>query len=168
MKNILIPILATVFFLILVGLMVKNSDKLKGLFDFSSVQKKEITINAKKILVEIAQTDSKRAKGLSDRDSLDQNEGLLFTFDNKNVRPAFWMKDMRFPIDIIWIKEGKITEIAKSVPVPKKGTADKNLTLYTPKEDIDYVFEVNAGFCDRENIKVGDTVDLSKAIPASK
>jgi len=65
---------------------------------------------------------------------------------------------MKIAIDIIWLKNGKIIQIDKNVAPPTAGTSDKNLKLYSPKTAVDYVLEVNFGYSDLNNIKVGDTV----------
>jgi uncharacterized membrane protein (UPF0127 family) len=112
--------------------------------------------------VTVVQTESERKKGLAGKLSLAQNEGMLFVFDQKNVYPSFWMKDTLIPLDIIWIKGNKITKIEKNVQPPAPGTLDSQLKLYYPDKPIDYVLEVNAGFSDLNNVKVGDSVDFSE------
>jgi uncharacterized membrane protein (UPF0127 family) len=71
------------------------------------------------------------------------------------------MKDMLIPLDFIWVANGKIVKIDKNVPAPAPNTPDGNLKTYSPGTPIDYVLEVNAGFSDKNNIKVGDSVNLS-------
>ena len=85
---------------------------------------------------------------------------MLFTFDPQNVTPGFWMKEMLIPIDIIWIEGGHVVKIDKNVEAPKENTPDSELKIYTPDTPIDYVLEVNAGFSDKNSIKVTDTVIL--------
>lgn len=153
MKKVFLLILGTAAFITLIGLYSN------GKFDFNpQPTAKDITIDNTTISVEIADTAAKRAKGLSGRSSLDANAGMLFILDPTNISPAFWMKDMSFPLDIIWIKSGVITKIDADVPVPAPGTTDKNLTLYKPDSPVDQVLEVNAGFCFKNHITKGDTV----------
>lgn len=118
-----------------------------------------IVVGGKEILVEVASDDLTRQKGLSGRQSLGENVGMLFVFEAQNVRPGFWMKDMLIPIDIVWINDGEIIQINKDVQ-PEPGVSDRNLALYVPSGPIDYVLEVNAGFCERNLIEVGDGVNL--------
>ena len=61
---------------------------------------------------------------------------------------------MKFPIDIIWINNDKIVQITKNADL----TQAKNIPTYTPKQKASKVLEVNAGFCEKHNIKVGDKV----------
>lgn len=119
-----------------------------------------VTINDIKIPVEIADTQPKWENGLSNRSSLDANSGMLFVFAKKDIKTPFWMKDMRFSIDIIWINDDKIIQIDKGLPFPEPGTSDTQLKTYIPSTLIDYVLEVNAGFSDKKGIKVGDTIKL--------
>lgn len=115
-----------------------------------------VTINDQKIDAYIAQTEMERETGLSAFNLIDQNQGMLFIFDSAN-RPGFWMNNMKFPIDIIWINNNQIVDITKNLPVEN----DSDLTRYYPNVDVDRVLEVNAGWCDKNNIKIGDRVDIS-------
>jgi len=153
MKKLFLLIIGTAAFIVLVGLYSN------GKFDFNlKPATKDVKINNTVISAEIADTAAKRAKGLSGRTTLTDNSGMLFILDPPGSQPAFWMKDMAFPLDIIWIKGGVITKIDANVPVPAAGTADKNLTLYKPDSPVDQVLEVNAGFCFKNNITKGNSV----------
>lgn len=157
-KQIVLPILGVAAFIVAVGLLVqKNSSINSPQPSVGSI----VTINNKKISVEIANTEEKRKTGLSGRDTLTNNSGMLFVFDKKDTTPNFWMKDMKIAIDIIWINDDKIVKIDKNVPIPIGGTLDNKLPIYSPGTPIDYVLEVNSGFSDLNNINVGDMADLT-------
>lgn len=160
MKQILLPLLGAAFFIIVVGLMTQKMDnKTFSLFKPSSAPTlQEIKVGGVKVKIEMADTEAERKIGLSERKSLDKDQGMLFFFNNQEVTPGFWMKDMLFPLDIIWIKNGKIIKIDKNVPIPEKGETSPK--LYYPPSSINYVLEVNAGFCDQNQIKVGDRVEI--------
>ncbi len=165
-KQVILPILAVVAFIIVVGVLIQKSSSL-GLSRLfmpqpTSVPEKTVTINTAKISVQIADTKEKRVKGLSGVNSLPEDGGMLFVFESKGVTTLFWMKDMLIPLDIIWIGDGKVIKIDKNVPIPPTGYRDANIKTYSPGQPIDYVLEVNAGFSDKNKIKVGDTVDLSR------
>jgi uncharacterized membrane protein (UPF0127 family) len=163
-KQIILPLLGVAVFIILVGLFVQKSSSLHFLNfppQSSPVSQKTIRVGDKNVLVEVVSTPSTRSKGLSGRSSLAQNSGMLFIFDKKDITPSFWMKDMLIPLDIIWIDDGKIVVIDKNVSAPKAGVSDSELKVYSPGKPVDYVLEMNADFCDDNNIKVGDSVDLS-------
>lgn len=119
-----------------------------------------VNIGGMEVKVYVAKTPEEKAKGLSIKTGLDDNEGMLFVFE-KDTYNSFWMKGMKFAIDIIWINDGKVTHISKSVPPPEPGTPDNELKLYSPSGPYDTVLEVNAGFSDRHNISIEDEIDLS-------
>ncbi len=112
------------------------------------------------IKIEVAQTEEERRVGLSNRDSLNEDSGMLFAFDKNDVRPSFWMKDMKFPIDIIWINDGKITQITSNAPTVVEGTPDNKISLFLPHDTVDYVLEVNAGLSKKWGTKIGDSIKI--------
>lgn len=164
-KHILFPIFLVIIFIIIIGILGKDiqNGKLKSNLN-SGNNKKVLIINGKKIKVEISDTDEKRKTGLSKRDKLNEDTGMLFTFKEENIKPPFWMKDMRFPIDIVWIDNNKIVQIDENIPNPETDIPDSKLKIYAPKAPIDLVLEVNAGFIRKNNIKIGDEVDTSNAL----
>ncbi|MBX4191487.1 MAG: DUF192 domain-containing protein [Candidatus Doudnabacteria bacterium] len=119
-----------------------------------------LTINSVKIPVSIADDDPTREKGLSGQQSLPSDSGMIFIFQ-KEDKHGFWMKETNFPLDFIWIKDNKVTEITADVPTQLFVTENK-LKVYTPKEPIDWMLEVNAGFAAKKGIKVGDSVRLDQ------
>ena len=163
MKDVLIPLILTMAFIVGVGLFSKG--KLPGVINkpqnvLVEVKDKQVTISGNTIDVEVVDNEISRRKGLSGKTSLKENEGMLFMFEEKNITPSFWMKDMNFAIDIIWIDDGKVAQISENVQPPEKGTPESKLKFYTTNQPIDYVLEVNAGYSKKNNIKVGDKVIL--------
>jgi uncharacterized membrane protein (UPF0127 family) len=120
----------------------------------------KLSVKETVITVEIADTQETRSKGLSGKEKIADNEGMLFT-SNVPSFPTFWMKDMKFPLDFIWITGDKIVDIIENVPNPESQTPEKDLPLYKPNQAVDKVLEVNAGFVSTNNIKVGDSVTIS-------
>jgi uncharacterized membrane protein (UPF0127 family) len=89
------------------------------------------------------------------RNKLLQNRGMLFVFEEEKIH-TFWMKNMRFPLDIIWIdSDKKIVEIYKDAQ-PCKETCDSII----PKSRAKFVLEVNAGFVEKYKIKAGDKLEF--------
>lgn len=88
-------------------------------------------------VIGIAQTEQERALGLSFWDSIPEHGGLLFRFDQPG-RHSFWMKDMRFPLDIIFIRNNQVDSVAKN-------RLPGDLSPIFPIGEVDWVFEVNAG-----------------------
>jgi hypothetical protein len=119
-----------------------------------------VEIGNQKLNVEVAQTDLTRQQGLSGRESLAQNDGMLFVFPSVG-RYAFWMKGMRFPLDFIWIKDNQVVEITANAPT-EPNVPDAGLFRYLPKEEVDSMIEVNAGWAKTNKIKVGDEIFISQ------
>lgn len=115
-----------------------------------------LRVNDTELRVELADTPEKQQQGLSGRPPLNDAQGMLFDFRNTpNARPSFWMKDMKFALDLIWIKDNRIIEITPNVP-PAPQTTEASLPTYSPTGDVDLVLEVLAGFTERHQIKIGD------------
>jgi len=108
--------------------------------------------------VEIADTPEKRERGLSGRAPLAPNEGMLFVFDEPGIY-SFWMKEMLFPIDIVWIdEEGRVVHITEN--------ADPSSypQTFSPPSPVLYVLEISAGLVKINNISLGNQVFLKKEL----
>ncbi len=122
-------------------------------------------IKGKRVAVEIAESPAKQALGLGQRDSLDWGKGMYFVYK----RPAFytfWMKGMRFSIDIIWINKGRIVDLDTNVPFEKGG----NGPTLRPNSLVDSVLEVPAGYSATSGWTIGDRVSFERTkqlIPAN-
>jgi uncharacterized membrane protein (UPF0127 family) len=125
--------------------------------------KVEVRIRNQIIVADTAADEASRGKGLSGRDALGVNEGLLFRFDTPDYQ-VFWMKDMKFPIDIVWIAGTRIAGFEENVPPPAPGVAEKDLALYTPPEPVDKVLELAAGRVRLLRAEPGDTVQIRPLI----
>ena len=101
--------------------------------------------------VERAQTSREIERGLSNRDTIG-SDGMLFILPQE-MKPAFWMKDMRFPLDFIWIRNTIIVDLTRNVPIPPP------LATHTPNSSVTHVLEVPAGFIDQHKIHLGDSVE---------
>lgn len=112
---------------------------------------KKIKIGNALILVEIADNPKKREKGLSGRNFLPQNQGMLFIFEKPDYW-SFWMKDMKFPLDFVWIRGNKIVEITENVKVEDFQPPN----LLRPKKPVDKVLELNSGMVKKLKIKPND------------
>lgn len=112
-----------------------------------------------KMRVELATDQAKRARGLGGRDSLASDSGMLFIFPQASSY-SFWMKGMRFPIDIIWINGTKVVDIIKGASPPAPGTPDQEIPIYLSNQPFDKVLEINSGFVDSHRLKVGDQMQI--------
>ncbi len=119
-----------------------------------------VSVGGVSLLSTLSTTSESQSKGLAVKDSLEENEGMLFIFKSPQ-KYSFWMKDMKFPIDILWIDaSGKIVHIEKNLqpcifllPCPS----------YSPNDDSLYVLEVISNFTNKFGINIGDQVN-SKVI----
>jgi uncharacterized membrane protein (UPF0127 family) len=134
-------------------------------FNAESSNLARLKIGEKEINIEIADEDKEQQKGLSGMESLPEDQGMLFVYKDLAI-PTFWMRGMRFPIDIIWIVGGKVIDFEKRLPNPLPGTSDDELGRYSPTQPISAVLEVNAGFVEKNNIKIGSKVEFSNLKPS--
>ena len=118
---------------------------------------KEYQVGDTSVQLEVTQTVQDRIDGLSNRESIGKADGLLFVFPTSD-RHAIWMKDMLFPIDIVWVREEKVIDIAPNVQPPSPGTLDNELDAYFPRLDADWVIEFPAGWAEEHGLKIGDPV----------
>jgi uncharacterized membrane protein (UPF0127 family) len=113
-----------------------------------------VVINGQAFTMQIANTDAERTQGLSGDAPLAPNSGMLFVFPQLG-NYGFWMKDMNFPLDIIWVDDHfQVTHIEQSL------ATSTYPTIYYPDADSLYVLEVPAGTASRLDINVGDTIQL--------
>ena len=152
-------IIALVPVVIFVGYILRGVDFLP--FAPSQDGFQTIYINRVPILVEVTLTREKRLLGLSGRESLPSNSGLLLVFDTFESH-GIWMKDMLFPIDIIWFVPTTNGESKKEelVIVDIKHDAGPNSfsAVFYPRRSALYVLEVNAGFAEVHSFRIGDTL----------
>lgn len=115
------------------------------------------------ILAELADTQEKRAKGLMFRDSLPKDRGMLFTFSEPQ-HWAFWMKNTRIALDIIWMDgQKRIVYVERNVPGCSR--TDDGCPQYQPTHEAMYVLEVAAGMAEALQLQRG--VKLQFQVPAS-
>ena len=108
--------------------------------------------------VEVVATVAQRSQGLSGRPSLDQGTGMLFVFDGEG-QYSFWMKEMRFPLDILWIDtQCTVADISFNVPTPEPGQTLPELARFSPSRPVQFVLEINAGGAEQTGIAGGDAV----------
>lgn len=138
-----------VFLIILSGFLV--------FFIFNREQSKslrKLEINDITISVEIAANQEQKTKGLSERNHLPAEQGMLFVYNESQII-RIWMKDMRFAIDIIWIDEN-----SKIIHIENDVQPDSFPKIFSSQEPARYVLEVNAGFAEKNNIKIGDEIKI--------
>lgn len=126
-----------------------------GKIPSESLRKTEIILGGETFKVDVAESFSTRAAGLSGRKMMAEEEGMLFIFPVAGIY-SFWMRGMNFPLDIVWISGNKIIAISEDVPIP----AGLGLPTYSPPAPIDKVVELNAGTAKRIGLQVGDSIAI--------
>ena len=108
--------------------------------------------------VDVADTYERRGLGLGGRDRLARERGMWFDMGGTG-NATFWMRGMRFPIDIVWISDSLVvTGVAERLPFPEQGTPDSSLPSYSSGVPIRYVLEINAGLAEELGIREGSAV----------
>ena len=120
-----------------------------SLLFLTSCMSKGVIVN-----VEIADQPEERTLGLMNREILEINHGMLFIFEGEDYW-SFWMKNTLIPLDLIFISDQyTIVDIKEDFKPCKVNNCD----TYTSKEKAKYVLEVNSGFVEENNIKIGDKI----------
>lgn len=115
---------------------------------------REVEVGGTTVQVEVADTEALREAGLSGREALTPGSGMLFVFEEPGVY-GFWMKDMNFPIDIIFADaEGTVTTVYGSV------SPNTYPQAFYPQQDSLYVLEVSAGFAQAHGITTKSSFNL--------
>ena len=151
MKKVL---LAFALLLIVVGGVFFTQNYLNG-SELSFFKKSPtVIIGDRKFEVSVADSQKEREIGLSETKSLSQDQGMIFLFEKPDYY-AFWMRNMKLPIDIIYIKNDQIVTIQSNVAPPKE---EESPIVYTPTEPSDKVLEIQAGLAQKYDFKKGDKV----------
>lgn len=113
-----------------------------------------VQAGSKRYVVAVANDTQERKRGLSGRESLPANQGMLFVFPESGTH-CIWMKDMRFPIDVIWLNEQKqVTDLYEHM------SPDSYPRSFCPPTPTRYVIELNAGQIKAADIKQGQTISF--------
>ncbi len=116
-----------------------------------------VSVGTAVVDAEAADTPLKQEVGLMNRTDLDPNAGMLFLFSHAEQQ-GMWMKNMRFPLDIVFITEGlRVQNIYADVPT----CAAEPCPTYVSDGPVLYALEVNAGFCAQHNIVPGTQVTIT-------
>ncbi|KKU81780.1 MAG: hypothetical protein UY07_C0009G0017 [Parcubacteria group bacterium GW2011_GWA1_47_8] len=113
------------------------------------------TLRGTPLVLEVADTDSSRARGLSSHAPLESGHGMLFEFPSDGGY-GIWMKDMSFPIDIIWLDKDYRVVDTKTHAKPESYPE-----IFIPRVLARYVLEVGEGFLDEHRISIGDILEIT-------
>ena len=127
----------------------------------SGYMQAEVTIEGFTFVVDVADSYELRRQGLSGRDDLAREVGMWFDMGGTG-NATFWMRGMRFPIDIVWISDDLVvTGVAERLPFPKPGTTDSALPTYSSGVPIRFVLEINAGLAEELGIGEGSVATFT-------
>ena len=143
-KIILIGLILIILFALLLPKILNNSQNAQACFKENC------------FYVELAITNSQRAKGLMNREHLDKNRGMLFVFEKEGIYP-FWMKNTLISLDMIWVNKNNEIIFIKKNALPCKDNICYNIS---PDRPAIYVLEINAGMVDKMGISLGDLINL--------
>lgn len=155
-----IIIIFGIILVIFAGIVVYQLDTESENQSISQSPSSTIKINDHVFKVELAQTPQEQEMGLSGRDSLAEDQGMLFLFEEEGYY-NFWMKNMKFPIDIIFINDDRIVSIIKNAQPPE--SENVNPQILKPEGVIDKVLEIKAGLSEEYGFKKGDRVEIKTA-----
>ena len=117
----------------------------------------QVSIEGVAVDATVARESGEQQLGLGYRDGLADGTGMLFIYADPSPR-SFWMKGMRFCLDIIWIEGDRVVGAAESVCPEAAGTPDSDLPSYPSPEAIRYVLEVPAGWMEEHGVEAGSEV----------
>lgn len=109
-------------------------------------------------IVEIVSSPKALESGLSNRAAV-EGDGMLFVLPERQV-PRFWMKQMLFDLDIVWIDGDRVVALTQNVPAPDKMTPLGELPVYSPDQPVTMVLEVPAGDAEKSTMQIGDQLLL--------
>ena len=147
------------FYLILVLLVLTLM--LAAISHFSNRDKNitQVVLKGRTFQIEIADEPTKWQQGLSFKTHLADDEGMLFIYPEKN-QPEFWMKDMNFAIDLLWIDNQTIVGWEKDMQVSDSDQS-AGLIKYQAPQSIDKALEIPAGSIKQLGIEIGDQVEFN-------
>lgn len=121
--------------------------------------KTEVIISSQKFSVLVANTNKHRFQGWSKKKDMGKYGGMLFVFPSRGQH-AMVMRDMNFPLDIVWIDGRTVVDIAPNLQ-PEPNKTENQLTPYFSRLPANLVLELPAGFLDKNKVKIGDVVQIS-------
>jgi uncharacterized membrane protein (UPF0127 family) len=119
-----------------------------------------VELDGHRFQIEIAADEASRERGLMFRESMPSDHGMLFVFDDAQVR-TFWMKNTHIPLDILYFDQNyKLVSVQRRVP-PCLNSGN-NCPGYPSEGEARYALELNAGMADKFGVKAGDVLDVHR------
>lgn len=117
----------------------------------------KVTIEGRTFNVEVVRESKDQQIGLTKYNTIKEDQGMLFLFEQPDTY-GFWMKNMKFPIDIIFIRDDTVVSTSpEAQPIAQDA---ENPTIYQPEVPADKVLEIQSGLAEKYNIKTGDRVEF--------
>lgn len=141
------------------GLVIKFEPGQRDCYKNDRLETKQVSIKGSKITAEVAVRSSDQAQGLSNRDCLDDDRGMLFVYDKpkQSTDICFWMKGVNFPIDMVWLdQDKKVVHIEHNVQ--PESYPDKS---FCPSMAAQYVLELGAGKSAELGLKAGEQLTFN-------
>lgn len=126
-----------------------------------TMERAHVSIGSAQFDARVADTRALRAQGLSGSAPLADGEGMLFLFEKPGIY-GFWMKGMTFPIDIVWIRSGKVIGYEEHLAAPPLLARNEEIETFYPPGEIDAVLEISAGAARKAGIQSGQDVIIRK------
>lgn len=120
------------------------------------MEHKKVKVGQAQLIVEVATTPVSQARGLSGRDNLVPNTGMLFVYSAPTTH-NFWMQGMKFPLDFIWIADNQVVQIDENIKPPTPANAEP-IRVYV-QQPYTMVLEAAAGWVKSNNINLGDKIE---------
>ena len=117
-----------------------------------------IVLDGNRLNVLIARNAEQQYKGLSARDDLGEYDGMIFVYPNPFIIGVV-MRDMRFPIDVVWFYDNKVVDIAPNLQL-EPGVSNEDLRVYFPRDKANMFLELEAGWVEEHQLKIGDTLEF--------
>jgi uncharacterized membrane protein (UPF0127 family) len=117
----------------------------------------KVIVNNFELIADLAITNDQQIKGLDIKDQLKENEGMLF-LEKQPAKYDFWMRGMKFPIDIIWLDSNRVVVHIEHNLQPC--VSDLDCPLYSPDKNALYILETVAGFSQKHNVNTGTQMDF--------
>ena len=148
-------ILVVFIIILFFGIVYNYNTEEKDELELPKEEMNLVRIKDKAIIVEIANSQAEHRIGLMNHNELEKDHGMLFIFEEEKIH-SFWMKNMKFSIDIIWIDSNEyIVHIEKDLQ-----PCEDDCVIYAPEKESKYVLEVESGFTDEHKINIGEPLEL--------
>jgi len=118
-----------------------------------------VALKGEQLEVLVAKTPKQLFRGLGQRESLAPYDGMLFLF-GRPKKQGIVMRDMSFSIDIVWLNQGEVVDIAPSVPLELSGATERDFMVYRPRKDANSVLELPAGWAEAHDLVIGDRLEV--------